>query len=88
MTKERMMHTVTVHEAKTHLSRLLARVRAGEEIVIARGKQPQAKLVPIIDEAPRPRQAGTLGPISDEEAEEAARPLPKEYWGWIGGDDD
>jgi prevent-host-death family protein len=38
---------VNVHEAKTHLSQLLRRVAAGEEIVIARGGEPIAKLVPI-----------------------------------------
>ena len=37
--------TVNVHEAKTHLSRLLARVEAGEEIVIARAGRPAARLV-------------------------------------------
>ena len=80
------MATVTVHEAKTHLSKLLVRARAGEEIIIAKGKEPQARLVPI---KPLPRrQAGTLGPISDEEAEEALRPLPEEYWGDIWGDAD
>ena len=36
---------VTVQEAKTHLSRLLRRVEAGEEIVILRGRQPAAMLV-------------------------------------------
>lgn len=36
---------VNVHEAKTHLSRLLARVEAGEEIVIANAGRPVAKLV-------------------------------------------
>ena len=82
------MQSVTDHEAKTHLSRLLARVREGEEIIIAKGKHPQAKLVPIKEPIKLPRQAGTLGPISDEEAEEAVRPLPKEYWGYIGEDDD
>ena len=82
------MATVTVHEAKTHLSKLLVRVRDGEEIIIANGKLPQAKLVPLEDKPILPRQAGTLGPISDEEAEEALRPLPKEYWGYIGDDDD
>ncbi len=40
------MTTVGVHEAKTHLSRLLRRVAAGEEIVIARSGQPVARLVP------------------------------------------
>ncbi len=39
------MSTVNVHEAKTHLSRLLARVEAGEEIVIARSGKPVARLV-------------------------------------------
>lgn len=82
------MQTVTVHEAKTHLSKLLALVREGEEIIIAKGKQPQAMLVPLKENPRRPRQAGTLGPISNEEAEEAARPLPKEYWGYLGEDDD
>jgi prevent-host-death family protein len=38
---------VNVHQAKTHLSKLLQRVAAGEEIVIARGGEPIAKLVPI-----------------------------------------
>jgi prevent-host-death family protein len=38
---------VNVHEAKTHLSRLLERVEAGEEVVIARAGKPVAKLVPI-----------------------------------------
>lgn len=41
------METVTIHIAKTTLSQLLARVEAGEEIVLARGKQPIAKLVPF-----------------------------------------
>jgi prevent-host-death family protein len=38
---------VTIHAAKTNLSKLLARVEAGEEIVIARGKTPIARLTPI-----------------------------------------
>lgn len=38
---------VTVHEAKTHLSRLLRRVESGETVTIARGNKPIAKLVPI-----------------------------------------
>lgn len=40
-----MREPVNVHQAKTHLSRLLARVEAGEEIVIARAGRPVAKLV-------------------------------------------
>ena len=38
---------VNVHEAKTHLSKLLARVASGEEIVIAKAGTPIAKLVPV-----------------------------------------
>ena len=41
------MKSVNVHEAKTHLSRLLARVEAGEEIVISRGGRPVARLVGV-----------------------------------------
>lgn len=51
---------VNVHEAKTTLSRLLARVEAGEEIVIARGSVPVAKLVPVAFERPKKRQLGWL----------------------------
>jgi len=38
---------VNIHEAKTHLSRLLAQVEAGEEVTIARNGEPVAKLVAI-----------------------------------------
>ena len=41
------MPTYTVHAAKTNLSKLIERVEQGEEIVIARGKKPVARLVPI-----------------------------------------
>jgi prevent-host-death family protein len=40
------MTTVNIHDAKTHLSRLLVRVEAGEEILIARAGRPIARLVP------------------------------------------
>ncbi len=41
------MTQVNIHQAKTHLSRLLARVAAGEEIVIAKAGKPIARLVPV-----------------------------------------
>jgi prevent-host-death family protein len=41
------MKVVTIHAAKTNLSQLIARVEAGEEIVLARGKTPIARLVPF-----------------------------------------
>jgi prevent-host-death family protein len=40
------MAQITIHKAKTELSRLIKRVEAGEEVVIARGKAPVARLVP------------------------------------------
>ena len=57
------MPTVSVHQAKTHLSRLLVQVEAGENIVIARNGKPVAKLVR--HERPGERQFGALkGQIS------------------------
>jgi prevent-host-death family protein len=41
------MMTVNVHEAKTHLSRLLARVARGDEVIIAKAGKPIARLVPV-----------------------------------------
>ena len=41
------MSSVNVHQAKTHLSQLLRRVAAGEEIVISNAGKPVARLVPI-----------------------------------------
>lgn len=41
------MKTVTIHEAKTNLSRLIERACRGEEIIISRGPDPVARLVPI-----------------------------------------
>ena len=42
-----MTDIVNIHQAKTHLSRLVERVEAGEEIVLARGGRPVARLVPL-----------------------------------------
>lgn len=42
-----MPTTVNVHEAKTHLSRLLEAVETGEDVVIARAGKPIARLVPF-----------------------------------------
>ncbi len=54
-----MPDEVTIHEAKTHLSRLVQRAHAGEEIIIRRGKVPMAKLVRY-DPDPVPRRPGRL----------------------------
>lgn len=50
----------TIHDAKTHLSKLIARVEAGEEIVLARGKTPVARLVPIQPVQKPKRELGWL----------------------------
>jgi prevent-host-death family protein len=50
---------VTIHEAKTNLSRLLRKAADGEEIVISRGSQPVAKLVPIVEKDGK-RRPGSL----------------------------
>ncbi len=49
---------VNVHQAKTELSRLLARVEQGETIIISRAGKPVAKLVPIAPEDTQPRRPG------------------------------
>jgi len=52
------MATVTVHAAKTQLSKLIARALEGEEVIIARGTVPVVRLVPV---TPKPRrQFGAL----------------------------
>ena len=53
------MTIVTVHQAKTNLSRLLKKASNGEEIIIARGSKPVARLVPV-GEVKGKRQPGAL----------------------------
>jgi prevent-host-death family protein len=50
---------VTIHEAKTNLSRLLQRASNGEEVIIARGSKPVARLVPV-GEVKGKRRPGVL----------------------------
>ena len=45
--------TVNIHEAKTHFSKLLARVHAGEEVIIAKAGKPVARLLPVVEEKKR-----------------------------------
>ena len=50
MARKRVVReTVTLYQAKTHLSRLVDRAAAGEEIVIAKSGRPRARLVPLED---------------------------------------
>ncbi len=48
-----MDEAISIHAAKTHLSRLIARAEAGEEIIIARGRKPVVKLVALAPKAKR-----------------------------------
>lgn len=88
------MSVVTIHQAKTHLSRLIVRVLAGEEVIIARGKVEVAKLVPLISVPGKKRVGGWLAhqvppgkdiigdafwePLSDEEAGLASDISPRQ----------
>ncbi len=68
------MEQVNVHQAKTHLSRLLERVAEGDEIVIAKSGRPMARLVPMPSEPRRPgRLKGKIRMADDFDA-----PLPEE----------
>jgi len=53
------MQTVNIHEAKTQLSKLVARAAAGEDIIVAKGGTPVARLGPL-EEAPKKRRLGWL----------------------------
>ncbi len=57
------MQTVNTHEAKTQLSRLVARAAAGEVIVIARGGKPAARLGPLEGAAQQRKLGWLLGQI-------------------------
>jgi len=71
-----MKKEVNTHEAKTHLSRLLRRVAAGEEIIIANRGVPVARLVPVTTHKPK-RQLGVYGDTI-KIADDFDAPLPEE----------
>lgn len=76
-----MRKTVNIHEAKTHLSRLLEEVQGGCEIIIAKAGKPYARLIPL--EMPSKVPLGFLeGSVPDSIFE----PLPEEELrAWEGG---
>jgi prevent-host-death family protein len=61
---------VNMHEAKTHLSELVARAEAGEEVVIARAGRAAVRLVPV-DQRCEPRGLGWLRGVVPPPADEA-----------------
>ncbi|NUO81049.1 type II toxin-antitoxin system Phd/YefM family antitoxin [candidate division KSB1 bacterium] len=71
--------TVTVEDAQTRLAELLNLAQAGNEIIIAQGDQPVARLVAIAETKPKRRVAGLhRGKIWMSDDFDA--PLPDEYW--------
>jgi prevent-host-death family protein len=74
------MIQTTIHKAKTNLSQLVARVEAGEEVVVCRGKEPVAMLVPLttgrrpkvgeITSSPIQIKPGCFAPLTEDEMTE------------------
>jgi prevent-host-death family protein len=81
------MTKVTIHAAKTHLSKLIAKAEAGEEVVIYRGDKPAAKLVPVTAPArAKPRVPGRLKGVIGRAPAEVFKPMsPDEIALWEEG---
>ena len=78
------MKTATTHEAKTHLSRLIREVQAGETVVILSGQRPVARLTAIADVSRRRPTVGTItsAPVSySSDAFAAMTPTELAEWG-------
>lgn len=89
------MTTVTVHHAKTHLSKLIAAAERGEEVIIARGNKPAVRMVPANIDTPSlpPRIVRRPGRLKGIVAldESFFDPLPEEdllLWEGHDGRDD
>lgn len=55
------METVNIHEAKTHLSRLVEKAAKGEAFIIAKAGRPMVKVVPLqAEERPKPQRLGFM----------------------------
>jgi prevent-host-death family protein len=75
-----MSEVINVHEAKTHLSRLLDKAYAGEEIVLGKAGKPYARLVPL-----KPVPKRKLGFIKGKVDASFFEPLPdEELAAWEG----
>ncbi len=75
------MKSVNIHEAKTHFSALLARVAAGEEVVIAKAGRPIARLVPAQSLAQR--ELGWDRGLSFWIAEDFDEYVPEEFGEYV-----
>jgi len=78
------MRHVNIHDAKTHLSRLVEDAAKGEEIIIAKAGKPMARLVPIAEGRRRVPKFGTLrGKIQmapDWDSPEANQAIWADFW--------
>ena len=75
------METITIHKAKTQLSRLIEKACRGEEIIIARGKQPVVRLVAVESNSGKRTPGAWKGKIKI--GPEFFEPLPaEELEGW------
>jgi prevent-host-death family protein len=84
------MATVTIHQAKTNLSRLIERARAGEEIIIAKGGEPVARLEPFKKRPPDRRGLAGIMKKKWPDLPDAFffEPLPEEEMkAWEGEDE-
>ena len=82
-----MAAPTSIHQAKTHLSKLIARAEAGEEIILSRGKKPVAKIVGLEPKKRVRSLEGSLPPISLDQG--FWDPLPDdELRLWNGEGDD
>lgn len=75
-------HEFNIHEAKTHLSRILARVEQGDEIVISRAGRPVAKLIPlprVVHRTGRGSLRGKLVLAPDWDAPEVDEEIAREF---------
>lgn len=82
------MASVTIHQAKTNLSKLIARAEAGEEIVIMRGKEPVARLTSISGQKPKPTFGMLKGKMPALPDEFFFAPLPEEELRLSEGEDE
>ena len=73
------MKSVNIHEAKTHLSALIAAVEAGEEVIISRANKPVVKLV-AMESKHRQRIPGLHKGAVLYISENFDAPLPEEFW--------
>jgi prevent-host-death family protein len=79
------LESVNMHEAKTHLSKLVERVEGGEEIVISRAGKPAAKLVPVPQVKPGKRKLGgwegKVWMVSEKEMKKVDQEIAEEFYG-------